>query len=750
MALRDLSSWFEKQPPRRALWLLLLLGAVLFLPRLGSFGLWDPYEVRIAEAAREMAQTGSLVVPEHSGARPPLLEAAIALGYRVLSPLGLEWSTRLPVALLALLALAACFYAGEALVRRRGALLGTLVLLTAPAFYLGARQLTSFVGPILATTLAVGGLARAAWPRRGGRAPVHLAVGLSGLLLGYLAAGLLLGVAVPLAAVATAALLIGAAPTAGEDVPTKEGTGGTETAADEAGVTPWTRVTGIVLGIGALAAVGVALWAWRQHQPGGAHAGYSALFGGTPREADRHVEATTLLRELGFGLFPWIVLLPLAAARVLPGRSQGGLAGRRGYGRLVLLAWAVCAYFGNTLYSSVAGATAFGAFAALALLIGDYLDEVWDDPTPLRVAGLVAGIGAAAIAQDLFLDPQRWIGAHTLTELKWPEPLRAPPYFGLFLGLAWAMLVGLALATRPASTANAAGSRAWWGRRQGLFIGAALAAFVLTAGAGFWVVPAASRHLSYKTLFTKYKSMVGTGQSPIGKYHVPGKLAEYGNTTELPTLPSVFTFLARPERVFVIAPTDDLAAIDQYAKSRAKPGEKEPTYYVVDDSNAKFLMLSNQLGKERDLNPLRRQVVPVQAGLPHPPQHAVHANFEGKLELVGYDLPDEVDRGQPFKITLYYKVDQALGASYKVFLHFDGPGNRFNGDHVPLDGKFATNYWVPGFYVIDEYTVTPPGNSPTGTYQLYTGFWLGDNRLRVSVGKQDGENRLILGQVRVK
>ena len=29
----------------------LLVGVVLLLPRLGSFGLWDPYEIKFADAA---------------------------------------------------------------------------------------------------------------------------------------------------------------------------------------------------------------------------------------------------------------------------------------------------------------------------------------------------------------------------------------------------------------------------------------------------------------------------------------------------------------------------------------------------------------------------------------------------------------------------------------------------------------------------------------------------------------------------
>ena len=83
------------------------------------------------------------------------------------------------------------------------------------------------------------------------------------------------------------------------------------------------------------------------------------------------------------------------------------------------------------------------------------------------------------------------------------------------------------------------------------------------------------------------------------------------------------------------------------------------------------------------------------------------------------------------------------------FIHFDGPGSRFNGDHVPLEGKFPTNYWVPGYYVVDEHSMEPDRTTaaqrPTTT--VYTGLWQGDARLKVVSGPSDGENRVKLGTV---
>src|SRR5262249_16259843 len=151
-----------------------------------------------------------------------------------------------------------------------------------------------------------------------------------------------------------------------------------------------------------------------------------------------------------------------------------------------------------------------------------------------------------------------------------------------------------------------------------------------------------------------------------------------------------FQFLAKSERVFVMAGAEELPSIEQQSRQR------HTDYFVVDDSNSRYVELSNRLGaQEKDLNPLKRFVSET---APHP-QHPLEATFEGKVKLLGYDLPAQIDRGSDFQIRLYFQVLQPVGGSYKVFIHFDGPGTRINGDHVPLDGRFPTLNWVPGTFI---------------------------------------------------
>jgi hypothetical protein len=259
-----------------------------------------------------------------------------------------------------------------------------------------------------------------------------------------------------------------------------------------------------------------------------------------------------------------------------------------------------------------------------------------------------------------------------------------------------------------------------------------------------WVIPQVSKHLSARDLYGKSKTL--DPNAPVGQYRFNATGASYYTGGKIPqTLSSaeeLFAFLAKPERVFVMAASDELANIDQLAR------QKKASYYVVDDSNSRYLMLSNKLsGEEKDLNPLRRFIL----DQPPTPQNKVEVDFEGKVQLLGYDLPPQLSRGQDFKIRLYFKVLQPLGGSYKVFIHFDGPGARFNGDHVPMEGRFPTQNWVPGYYIIDEHEMKPDrATQPSGYYRVFMGFFSGDARLKVSSGPQDGENRVKLGSVNIK
>lgn len=697
--------------------LLLALGLALFIPRLGSFGFWDPYEVRLADAARNVATgDGTLAQATQVIGRPPATVALVSAGFKLFG-VG-ELGGRLPIALLSLLAVLACFYAGSSLIRRRGALLGSFVLATTPAFLLGARQLTTNAPLILATSLAVGGLARLAWPPEGSPSwmrPVDALLAAIGLWLGYVSGAIFLGVVAPLATVAVALAFAG---------PSRE-----------------RRTFAIVFGAAAVGLIGFAFWVWSHPQ------GYSPLLGGMPHPFLNSAVFTNALKQIGFGLFPWIALLPMAGIHALASTtSDTEPEGRDAFGRIVLVAWFVAIYCTGVLEAAAVQDVLIPAAPAVLLLIGLYLDDVMDSADLQPFAALTVALGAIIIGRDFYVFPEYYVGAHMLEAIRWPGPMAAMPYvmvsYAAFFGGVVGLALGIPIAPRTATLAQRQKSRL-------VLVGGAVAATLAMAlVTAFWAVPQCSKHLSSKELYGKSKQL--DPNAPIGQYHFNASGASYYSggkaPVQLPSLDEMFKFLARPEHVFVMAGAEELPAVDQYAK------QHNATYVVVDDSSTRYLMLSNRLGPgEQDLNPLKRYISDKPPAISHP----IDINFDDKVQLVGYDVPPSVAPRQDFKLRLYFKVNKPLGANYKIFVHIDGAGTRINGDHVALDGKFPSNYWVPGTYVTDEHTIRPgdnnTGSAPNaGYYQIYFGLYQGSERLKIVSGPSDGDNRARVGGIQIR
>jgi 4-amino-4-deoxy-L-arabinose transferase-like glycosyltransferase len=125
----------------RATILVTLLAAVMILPAL-SFGLWEPWEPKYAQAVVEMMERGDYATPFYRGAprfsKPILPYWVIAASY---STLGVnEFATRLPFALFAIASISVFVYTlGRLFTPTLGALTG-IVLLTCPMLAFMSRQ----------------------------------------------------------------------------------------------------------------------------------------------------------------------------------------------------------------------------------------------------------------------------------------------------------------------------------------------------------------------------------------------------------------------------------------------------------------------------------------------------------------------------------------------------------------------------------------------------------------------------------
>lgn len=277
-----------------------------------------------------------------------------------------------------------------------------------------------------------------------------------------------------------------------------------------------------------------------------------------------------------------------------------------------------------------------------------------------------------------------------------------------------------------------------------------LVSAVLVAGwAAQGFLPALSAHFSPREIYDTYNALARDGE-PLGEYRVSGRAAAYyasGDVREIETQQALIDFLAAEDRRWAAFPADELAAIDRAYRRR-----RNDHLFIADARSARVVLAVNQPIRGRQNENFVAQYV-----LDEPPariQHRVNARYEDKIELIGYDLemPNDgyVGAGQSFTVTWYWKCLRAVPGGFKIFLHVDGQGNRLNGDHDPVDGKYPVRLWDEGDVVVDRQELQVPANYRPGEYTFYIGFYNGGTRLHVEQGPEDDADRVIAGRFLVR
>ncbi len=118
-----------------------------------------------------------------------------------------------------------------------------------------------------------------------------------------------------------------------------------------------------------------------------------------------------------------------------------------------------------------------------------------------------------------------------------------------------------------------------------------------------------------------------------------------------------------------------------------------------------------------------RQRSPVEA--PATMQHPVHARFDSGIELIGYDLEDEApQQGETLGLRLYWRALTPQDANVRPFVHLDaitGDATWANQTKVHPGDK-PSSRWTPGFYVIDDYRMLLPTDTPPLVANLRVGL----------------------------
>ena len=137
------------------------------------------------------------------------------------------------------------------------------------------------------------------------------------------------------------------------------------------------------------------------------------------------------------------------------------------------------------------------------------------------------------------------------------------------------------------------------------------------------------------------------------------------------------------------------------------------------------------------------------------PQHRVHINFDNRITLLGYDLEgshsrETVGPGSTFSITWYLRVEAPVPGGYRPFVHIDGPGQRINGDHDPVEGRYPMRLWEAGDIIADRHEMRVPANYRRGDLTIYMGYYSGDSRLEILEGPEDDVNRARVGNLQIR
>lgn len=296
-------------------------------------------------------------------------------------------------------------------------------------------------------------------------------------------------------------------------------------------------------------------------------------------------------------------------------------------------------------------------------------------------------------------------------------------------------------------------------RGYGMLLATYLA--IVAAAFLFVFVPNVTHHVSQRGVFETYTRLADDGEK-LWRYQVSSRdNSIYLTDVEMIRGAAQFGDLVEAdERFFAIVPRSKLASISYDVRKRFKRN-----MYVVDARSSRLLLISNKLDDgETDQSFVNDKIVEGEPQIDFPVTYESggekkHAVFDKQLEFLGYSLDKKPQKdgfvayswGDEMVITYFFRVLERVPSSQKIFLHVDYPGTRINGDHVPNNGDFPTNYWLPGDIVKDVQPLKIDSYSTPGIYTMHMGFFLGSRRMDVEPREaHDGRNRITIGKIRVE
>ncbi len=287
-------------------------------------------------------------------------------------------------------------------------------------------------------------------------------------------------------------------------------------------------------------------------------------------------------------------------------------------------------------------------------------------------------------------------------------------------------------------------------RAPGLALGGAVVGFVLC----FFYYPALANQLSPKEVFESYRRVCPG--APLAMLGVGGRTAAYyagGQPQTLSDPQGAYHWLVAggSQRRCLALKAEELPQLNRLWREHADPRSNLP---ILDARSSQILLAASSLDEgEKNQTPLGSMVL----SAPPNPQHRLGANMDDKLEVIGFDLADDRGRlveaispGRSYHMKTYYRVLAPVTSEWEAFIHIDGYHRRHNGDHKPMNSKYPMSLWLPGDLLMDDHEFKLEPNFTPGSYTIYFGLFVGDTRMKVKSGPNDGDNRIDGGPLRVQ
>lgn len=275
----------------------------------------------------------------------------------------------------------------------------------------------------------------------------------------------------------------------------------------------------------------------------------------------------------------------------------------------------------------------------------------------------------------------------------------------------------------------------------------------LGLAASLFYYPALAAQLSPRDAFAAFRQRSQPGE-PLAVLGPASRVAPYyaGATVSIPdNAKAGFDWLvAAPEqRRWLVFGAKDLGQLNSSYRQSRRPSANLP---ILEAASSEVLLGSNLLAPgERNANPL-------EAWLPQErpsPEHPLDVDLSGQLRCLGWAVTDpdgqhlaRIKTGTQYDFRIYWEVLEPLGSQWKTFIHVDGKGRRYNGDHDTLEGKYPVKYWQKGDFVTDIHHFQFEPHFSGATYQVFFGLFVGDRRLSVRRGDHS-DDRIIAGTLNV-